>query len=89
MEDAAILAVCEKETWKRFQDAVVDARVAAHVQKMQQAFDERLQKKVEELMKSYGNEDRGLIGSPTKTESLAAKVMFGKLRSLLILRVSQ
>ena len=49
--------ICGKETWKKFQDAIIDARVEARVQKMQKAFDERLQKKVDELMDSYGNED--------------------------------
>ena len=49
--------ICGKETWKKFQDAIIDARVEARVQKMQKAFDERLQKKVDELMESYGNED--------------------------------
>eukprot|EP00435_Cladocopium_sp_Y103_P040851 s1308_g11.t1 len=60
VEAAAIAKICRKETWKKFQDAVVDARVEAHVQKMQKAFDERLQKKVDELMESYGNEEHSI-----------------------------
>ncbi|CAK9055241.1 Hypothetical protein SCF082_LOCUS30700 [Durusdinium trenchii] len=57
VEDGDIAKSCGKEIWKEFQKAVIDAQVAANVQKMQQAFDERLQKKVEELMESYGNEE--------------------------------
>lgn len=57
MEDGDIAKSCDKETWKKLQKAVVDARVAAHVAKMQQDFDERLQKKVDELLQAYGNED--------------------------------
>ena len=58
METDPIRKICGKETRKKFQDAVVDARVEARVEKLQKTFDERLQKKVDELMESYGNEEK-------------------------------
>lgn len=57
VESSDIAKSCQKETWRKFQDAVVDARVASHTKHLQEQFDERLQKKVDELMASYGNED--------------------------------
>ncbi|CAL1140685.1 unnamed protein product [Cladocopium goreaui] len=60
VEADSMRKICGKETWKKFQDAIIDARVEARVQKMQKAFDERLQKKVDELMESYGNEEHSI-----------------------------
>lgn len=48
---------CSQAVWTELQETLVDAQVSKEVQKMQHEFDERLQREVDKLMASYGNED--------------------------------
>ncbi|CAE7928257.1 unnamed protein product, partial [Symbiodinium necroappetens] len=48
---------CSPAVWTELHETLVDAQVSKQVQKLQHEFDERLQREVDKLMASYGNED--------------------------------
>eukprot|EP00439_Symbiodinium_sp_Y106_P076235 s87_g15.t1 len=48
---------CSQAVWTELHETLVDAQVSKQVQKLQHEFDERLQREVDKLMASYGNED--------------------------------